>query len=435
MIESVSHITREDFFQKYVTRRKPCILKSIPSDLQCLRACQDLETLREHTGDVVVAVEPISDKGTFGTSATKRALTMASFLKSLQNGEKLYLTTQYSELEDNAILNEPLKSLTSKISIPILPELAMDLVPAKINLWLGTSSDGTSSGLHHDFHDNFYILLAGKKRFHIFPPSWKNCKELNLNGRPHEIFQNGLISYGKGLCSNGLTRSMQAQIRVEISEQHLALARKTGQDVVEAEQQYEDAMDDLLEAKMDDEDEEEDGDFEDTPENSLAEDDADDDGATDNEQEASMLGMNTEEEERLSTLPEFSIRTKNAQASNTIRVDCSRSSTLETDEEPPSFSSLSTEDVRNKLENPDLDGIEFDLEPGQMLYLPASYFHEVISTRAKHDYHMAVNYWFYPPDGVDTSYLEPVIMDELRKRALETYPTTKHLQTDKKVKI
>ena len=28
----------------------------------------------------------------------------------------------------------------------------------------------SSSGLHHDFHDNLYILLRGRKRFHLWSP-------------------------------------------------------------------------------------------------------------------------------------------------------------------------------------------------------------------------------------------------------------------------
>jgi hypothetical protein len=32
-------------------------------------------------------------------------------------------------------------------------------------------SPGTSSGLHHDYHDNLYALLCGSKTFHLYPPS------------------------------------------------------------------------------------------------------------------------------------------------------------------------------------------------------------------------------------------------------------------------
>ncbi len=34
-----------------------------------------------------------------------------------------------------------------------------------------TGAAGSSTGLHHDYHDNLYILLRGKKRFRLYPPS------------------------------------------------------------------------------------------------------------------------------------------------------------------------------------------------------------------------------------------------------------------------
>jgi hypothetical protein len=32
------------------------------------------------------------------------------------------------------------------------------------------SRHGASSGLHHDYHDNLYVLLKGRKRFQLFAP-------------------------------------------------------------------------------------------------------------------------------------------------------------------------------------------------------------------------------------------------------------------------
>jgi len=43
-----------------------------------------------------------------------------------------------------------------------------------------------------------------------------------------------------------------------------------------------------------------------------------------------------------------------------------------------------------------------NINPGEMLYLPASWWHEVTSSspdNSKSNVHMAFNYWFYPPDG------------------------------------
>lgn len=44
---------------------------------------------------------------------------------------------------------------------------------------------------------------------------------------------------------------------------------------------------------------------------------------------------------------------------------------------------------------------EVELRAGEMLYLPASWFHEVTSTSAAAGTpHAAVNYWFHPPDAL-----------------------------------
>ena len=41
------------------------------------------------------------------------------------------------------------------------------------------------------------------------------------------------------------------------------------------------------------------------------------------------------------------------------------------------------------------------LKAGQSLYLPAGWFYEVTSESTKSHYHMALNYWFHPPDKLD----------------------------------
>ena len=64
-----------------------------------------------------------------------------------------------------------------------------------------------------------------------------------------------------------------------------------------------------------------------------------------------------------------------------------------------------------------------DINPGEMLYLPASWWHEVTSSspdNAKSNVHMAFNYWFYPPDGLknfDEPYQDDIIWGYLRSRA------------------
>ncbi|CAO1632553.1 unnamed protein product [Parajaminaea phylloscopi] len=76
---------------------------------------------------------------------------------------------------------------------PLQPELMGNLVLQQTNLWLGNSKQGKSSGLHHDFHDNLYALLAGRKRFVLFPPVAFDY--LRPRGTVERVHQNGLIEY------------------------------------------------------------------------------------------------------------------------------------------------------------------------------------------------------------------------------------------------
>ena len=64
-------------------------------------------------------------------------------------------------------------------------------------MWLGRSIKGTSSGLHHDFQDNLYMLLQGEKRFTLFPP--EDYSNLYLHGSVMGISSNGSLMYDDDL--------------------------------------------------------------------------------------------------------------------------------------------------------------------------------------------------------------------------------------------
>jgi hypothetical protein len=122
----------------------------------------------------------------------------------LQNVTSHYLSTQY-ELEDgiNTFIASPLHKLIDLI--PKLWDVIPELVPHLCNLWMGSTKSkcpaeqihlegkGTSSGLHHDFHDNFYFVINGRKKFSIFPPS--DAPFMYLQGEIKNIFPNGMIEY------------------------------------------------------------------------------------------------------------------------------------------------------------------------------------------------------------------------------------------------
>ncbi|KAF0271330.1 hypothetical protein FOG51_03831 [Hanseniaspora uvarum] len=69
--------------------------------------------------------------------------------------------------------------------------------------------------------------------------------------------------------------------------------------------------------------------------------------------------------------------------------------------------------------------IIIDLSPGDVLYLPAGWFHEV-SSRGK--YHIACNYWFVPPDNFDDEkmYKDDLIydIDAMNQKAIDFYKMT-----------
>ena len=59
---------------------------------------------------------------------------------------------------------------------------------------------GSSTGLHHDYHDNLYVLLRGKKRFRLYPPSLAD--RMYVHGQLQRVHPNGRIVHKSqvGLC-------------------------------------------------------------------------------------------------------------------------------------------------------------------------------------------------------------------------------------------
>lgn len=117
------------------------------------------------------------------------------FVQEVSKGNnKLYLTTQDAAVAKDGfpeLLSRPVQDLAR--DIPLCPALLGGLVPQSINMWMGCSPDGSSTGLHHDFHDNLYVLLRGRKRFRLYSP---NMADLMLtNGELQMVHPNGRIVY------------------------------------------------------------------------------------------------------------------------------------------------------------------------------------------------------------------------------------------------
>lgn len=105
-------------------------------------------------------VEPIHPTANqFGTDVERIPMPFKDFLSSLQNpdGPHHYLTTQYAfdETEDDdenkgmetEITSFPPPTNALRNDFPLVPRLLGNLSLQQVNLWLGKSKGGSSSGL------------------------------------------------------------------------------------------------------------------------------------------------------------------------------------------------------------------------------------------------------------------------------------------------
>lgn len=466
-------ISATEFWKRHVCQRKPAVIEGLPRE--CLaqgsggtevwrdeKGKLALKRLKSIAGNRRVDVERrVCVSGGAGGAARssasgsgaqafghgrKQRMRLEEFLDSMSKGrDELYLSAQElpvlrgagsSAAARRSLLAEPVlsvwRSAPQGSRFALRPRLAGHLVPQQVNVWMGVSKTGTSSGLHHDYHDNLYLLLKGRKQFTLFSPA--DADNLYTEGTIAHVHPNGRINYdglprtrgdgvevddsspsgsreadagrpkrrrvrsrssgsdssevAGGLHSVGPTASsassakskrIDAEIAISAASAAVAAARESGDAAAEAAAQTrldsaEEELDAALEAALDDEDVFDEFDDEDDEESSVA----------------------SVESERAD------LRT------------------------PPSFSRIPVQELRR--DNPSelfpklrhARSVVVEIRAGQMLYLPAGWFHEVLSIGdddaedAKADEpdhsHVALNYWFHPPEqlGVD-SYETPYV--------------------------
>ncbi|EIE26943.1 Clavaminate synthase-like protein [Coccomyxa subellipsoidea C-169] len=274
-------------------------------------------------------------------------------------------------------------------------------------LYLTTQEARASSGLHHDFHDNLYVLLRGRKRFTLFPPSL--AKRMHTHGQIRLIHPSGRIVYeGRGdILADGSDaaevdkweRRRSAEAELEAAEAASARGEAGAAKRLAAAEQ---ALDAVLEAALkeaaDDDysESEEEGAFSGSDAEGLPEDFHDD--YVDSEAEAES-GDAAARNGRSCGAAEAS----NATGDGDLRPGVGLETKGEK-AEPDSFSrvDLSAGEAEVSAQFPDFPGLQsalqFDVHAGEMLYLPAGWFHEVQSFGNEH---MALNYWTHPPDNLD----------------------------------
>eukprot|EP01124_Arcella_intermedia_P017272 TRINITY_DN2404_c0_g1_i2.p1 TRINITY_DN2404_c0_g1~~TRINITY_DN2404_c0_g1_i2.p1 ORF type:complete len:326 (+),score=96.94 TRINITY_DN2404_c0_g1_i2:32-1009(+) len=204
----------EVFFKDYVCTRTPVIINGLITDEKFKGHLWDNEYLIGKAGAAKIKVEQSDPSGNFGSALPRLEMTFKEFLDKISAGDQnLYLTTQYDdddeeeeeeeskEEEENVdfVKKEVLKQLFAPPSnqlaedIPFRPALMGNLIPAQFNMWMGNSKAGTSTGLHHDFQDNLYLLLRGEKQFTVICPS--EAQNVYTHGQIEKVHPNGYIKY------------------------------------------------------------------------------------------------------------------------------------------------------------------------------------------------------------------------------------------------
>ncbi|KAL3925378.1 MAG: hypothetical protein SGARI_005854, partial [Bacillariaceae sp.] len=211
-----SAISPAAFFDQYVRQRKPCVLNGLSpgKDNSDGRVSVSRQLLEDVAGDKTIQVEKrFSLEENFGQNRTSKRqvqLTIRDFLKKLldcdgednscknksnnnnnNNKSELYYWSTQEDTDDP--YNVPCRQLLDQGHIPSSIPHAGNLILSSCNMWMGASKDGASSGLHHDYHDNFYLLLQGRKRFRLLSPDC--APALHVYGTIEHIFPNGRISY------------------------------------------------------------------------------------------------------------------------------------------------------------------------------------------------------------------------------------------------
>jgi hypothetical protein len=208
-VEKISaDIEPKKFFDEFIKLRRPVIICGTLKDDAWKASVWNNSYLMEKAGKADLLIEDRknpagNDYLLYGSTAPKLAMNYGDFLLAVSRGSsRYYLTTQDLErfadkCDANGIpklvYSEPLQSLSG--DFPVQPKLLGNLIPHQISLWQGVAGykQQSSTGLHHDFHDNLYILIRGRKRFRLFPPS--ALPHLQVVGKPAVIHPNGLIVY------------------------------------------------------------------------------------------------------------------------------------------------------------------------------------------------------------------------------------------------
>mmetsp|Transcript_19565 Transcript_19565/g.42199 ORF Transcript_19565/g.42199 Transcript_19565/m.42199 type:complete len:514 (-) Transcript_19565:44-1585(-) len=432
----MSDLTPESFYRDYVAKRKPCVITGCLTDPEwhVSQKWTSYSYLKEKAGGVEIAAEKRTNATDKFGQGNEVKLKFSDFLDLLEAGsDSYYLTTQDVKTDSGGrphVMAPFMQCLSD--DFPIRPKLTGNLIPQNINVWMGLSRDGSSSGLHHDYHDNMYAIIVGRKRFDLYAPS--DAVNVYTRGQLKRIHKNGRINYvGEETNADGshaqaekaLDASICQERAVEELEEAEAALERGDDGAKERLEKAEKALDEAMEAVMDAEE----GDDADVGGGDS--DGNDDDACIDDEEDfwqaaekrkMELIEKGDDASPNLNPTKGLSHSTQVTPRDGDYRYDEGHDeddfafegegrSVDKTVKDPLNFSLVDTAlDAAALEENfprySEARKATVDIASGDMLYLPASWFHEVTSYGSSKDekgsgggHHMAFNYWFHPPDG------------------------------------
>ena len=345
-----SPISEREFFDRFVKQRKPVKCAFVLEELlDATTKWKDNEYLRSKAGTELILAEKRNSKSEHFGIAHKEQMEFGKFLDLLSESEeeRYYLTAQQieeSEFGPKALFTSPLNS-ELMADIALKPSILRKLELYQINVWFGHSSKGSASRLHHDYHDNLYVVVRGRKQFELFAPKWVHSLYPHGLARAStsfcNVFQNGLISYSDDFREDGA------------SKMSVALWNGDHDDV---DDELELLLNEKIKEMEDDENEEI---LEPPPKRQrLSNDECDE--------------YDDEQKEEEHDPPSFS------------QIDLAEDDDIIISKYPKYAEALKEKQV-------------VTLKEGEMLYLPVGWFHNVTSFSNEHlKSHFAINWWFHP---------------------------------------
>src|SRR5580698_6343802 len=183
-----------DFYLNYFTARQPVVIRTHTlADLDWRTDRWTNEYLTHKAGGQSVAVLTSHNRNDFSLDKARYETMLfqefiARAMAKPDGDETMYLNLQ-DEAKDR-MLEPPLLQLMGDFSIPVYYK---DLILRCMNLWMGNSRSEIVTPLHHDFNDNLYVVVEGRKHFTLFPPS--QAANLYTRGTILEVEGNGNIRY------------------------------------------------------------------------------------------------------------------------------------------------------------------------------------------------------------------------------------------------